>query len=520
MIRVLSPRVGGTAVAVLVICALLVGIVRFDGHLRPPQRLRDTVPLRPNHTASPTPTVGRPAASATTVTPTDMASPAAAAATTAVTPSTLPGGPEPAATAPSPVPATPTPATPTPVTPETVLPTPTPRACAALEGVTYAFNRRPIVPGKADSMESMMLPPADYVFPSVESDAVVPSSSSSSVCAQAAGRFLLVSPNDDMGFHNLREAVINYVIITIELRAALVVLRLPQFDRNQPKNLPRPVRSAFVEPFMTQLDEFGAFFDEEWLRRRGVCVANSADMGSGLERLQTAHDFGVGLTLQTGLDELRRLVGNRTSFALYVGSPEAAYGTMAASYLLFTSRYVGLCARTPQCMYAALSVRVSPDIRVLADIAIKAARATCGGGEFVAMHLRARFCSVTTAILDAPLAAVRAAGIVESQTVLYLASELSAHAAVMARLQSTFKAVVSLATIMITAPDGQLVPLGAVLPLAALSAVNARVCSAADVFVGGDDGYSSFDAMVQFDRVARGARGTTYLGYYKKPSDC
>ena len=127
------------------------------------------------------------------------------------------------------------------------------------------------------------------------------------------------------------------------------------------------------------------------------------------------------------------------------------------------------------------------------------------------MHVRARNCKASAANLDAPLAAVNASGIDATTSVLYFASELGEHPDIMRRLRSTFRAVVTLLDVVAPGPLQR--PLGRVLPLPALSAVNAVVCAAADVFIGGDDGYSSFDAYVHFDRVLRGARVTSYVGY-------
>lgn len=366
-----------------------------------------------------------------------------------------------------------------------------------------------------------------------------------SVAGAAPRAFLVAQPEFLMGFHNQRECMVNYALLARALGAALVVRVMPG-DSNMPWYIHADGGGGgggYMEPFRSAPAAAESYFDAGVLRAHGVCLEAWTPRLQRVRRVAlSVEGLAIGVSPQT-LDPgaVASMVAHAVAAAArgradagHDGGGDLVYdlggvmgleglGSFVGSFAWLVSRDVGRCGLSAECAAAFRAVRPAPHLLRLAAGVVARVRGVrgCGGGDcgggapaprcapLVALHVRSVMCAPDVASLHAPLRAMAAAGLNVSTAVVYFASELAAYAPVMRALRATFAAVYTLADF----DDGDGTPLSRALPNGAVAAVNEAISVAADVFVGGDGGASSFDSFVQADRLARGAARDSYVAY-------
>ena len=261
--------------------------------------------------------------------------------------------------------------------------------------------------------------------------------------------------------HNQRECLVNYVTLAHALDASLVV-RLISFGIHS-ANMPRYLPSS-GGPLMTTGDDF----DGGPRLRTVVCVAPWSTSMPPYEGLSKWDDVGDVVSAP--------------------GSTwDVAWGSWTGCYSWHLSR--------DHASNASDGVAASPLIHRLAAAVVARIRGSAPCSPLVVLHVRAWSCHP-----------MEQAGLHMPSATLYFAS------ARVFRLADFDERVLP--------PGDSSVPLSSSLPNCAISALNEAVGVAGDVYVGMQYGISSFDSYVQLDRVARGARGDSYVSYVAGEGSC
>ncbi len=334
-------------------------------------------------------------------------------------------------------------------------------------------------------------------------------------------RYLIVQPSWGTGYHNQRECLVNYVTLAHALDASLVVRLMPH-SANMPRYLPSsggPLMAAFDGENMNTL---GATFDLPRLRTV-VCVV---PWSTSMQLLPRVVLSDTDLPPYEGLGKWDGGAWWRHAVVFDVGNVVSAPGsTWDVAWGSWTGCYSWHMSRD-HASNASDGVAASPLIHRLAAAVVARIRGSAPCSPLVVLHVRAWSCHPSVDALDAPLRAMEEAGLHMPSATLYFASEVASYEPAMRLLRAKFARVFRLADFDERvlppgdSPNPNPVPLSSSLPNCAISALNEAVGVAGDVYVGMQYGISSFDSYVQLDRVARGARGDSYVSYVAVDGSC